>query len=121
MRIHVLSDLHTEFAPFELPDTAADVLVLAGDVGTGMRGLEPARGWARDRLTVYVAGNHEYYREAIPRLTEKLRAAARESGVHFLEDEAVVLSGVGSWAARCGRTSTCSAPLWRPATPRGRQ
>ncbi|HEX7240133.1 MAG TPA: metallophosphoesterase, partial [Longimicrobiaceae bacterium] len=49
---------------------------------------------ARERPVVYVAGNHEYYREAIPRLTGRLREAAGLWGVHFLEDAAVVLGGV---------------------------
>jgi predicted phosphodiesterase len=93
MKIHVLSDLHTEFAPFDLPDTGADVLVLAGDVGVGMRGLALAREWARGRPVVYVAGNHEYYREAIPTLTERLETESEGSGVHFLENRAVVIGG----------------------------
>lgn len=93
MKVHLLSDLHTEFAPFEPPETDADVLVLAGDVGTGMRGLELAREWSRGRPVVYVAGNHEFYGEAIPRLSEKLRTAAEGTGVHVLEDREVVLHG----------------------------
>jgi predicted phosphodiesterase len=94
MKLHVLSDLHTEFAPFELPSTDADVLVLAGDVGTGLGGLELAAEWARVRPVVYVAGNHEYYRQAIPRLTRRLSAEAKGTGVHFLEDRAVEVGGV---------------------------
>jgi len=34
MKIHVLSDLHTEFADFVPPETDADVVVLAGDIGS---------------------------------------------------------------------------------------
>ncbi len=94
MKLHVLSDLHTEFAPFDPPETDADVLVLAGDVGVGMRGLALAREWARGRPVVYVAGNHEYYREAIPTLTERLAAESADSGVHFLENRAVEIGGV---------------------------
>ena len=40
MKLHVLSDLHTEFAAFDLPETGADVVILAGDVGVGSGGLE---------------------------------------------------------------------------------
>jgi predicted phosphohydrolase len=94
MRIHVLSDLHTEFAPFAPPPVEADVVVLAGDVGTGMKGLALARDWFPGTPVVYVAGNHEYYRESIPHLTEKIRDAAEGTNVHFLEDRAVVLGGV---------------------------
>ena len=40
MKLHVLSDLHTEFADFSPPETDADVVVLAGDIGVGLRGVE---------------------------------------------------------------------------------
>jgi len=93
MKLHVLSDLHTEFAPFDMPETDADVLVLAGDVGVGRRGLARAREWARDRPVVYVAGNHEHYREAVPAFTERLTAESAGSGVHFLENRAVEIGG----------------------------
>jgi hypothetical protein len=43
---------------------------------------------------LYVAGNHEFYGEAIPRHLRKLEDAAAGSTVHFLENRAVVLGGV---------------------------
>lgn len=94
MKIHVLSDLHTEFEPFDPPATDADVVVLAGDVAVGMAGLEAARDWFPDTPVVYVAGNHEHYREAIPRLAVRMGAAARDAGIHFLENAATVIGGV---------------------------
>jgi predicted phosphodiesterase len=93
MKIHLLSDLHTEFAPFQPPATDADVVVLAGDVGVGTRAVGAIREWFPDRPVVYVAGNHEFYREAIPRLSEKLAAATEGSGIHYLENRAVVIGG----------------------------
>ncbi len=94
MKLHLLSDLHLEFRPYDEPAPAVDVVVLAGDVGVGTRGLEWARRHWPDTPVVYVAGNHEYYGEVLPRLTEKLRWQGREHGVHFLEDEAVEIGGV---------------------------
>lgn len=41
MKLHILNDLHIEFADFDIPDTEADVIVLAGDIGDGSGGL----GW----------------------------------------------------------------------------
>lgn len=38
MKLHVLGDLHTEFAEFSPPDSDADVVVLAGDIGAGLGG-----------------------------------------------------------------------------------
>lgn len=94
MKIHVLSDLHTEFAPFDPPDTEADLVVLAGDTSTGTRGIELAREWFAGRPVLYVAGNHEYYRESTPRLNRKLAEAARAAGIHFLENGETVVCGV---------------------------
>ena len=36
MKLHILSDLHTEFDDFDPPETGADVVVLAGDIGVGL-------------------------------------------------------------------------------------
>ena len=94
MKIHVLSDLHCEFAPFDPPETDADVVVLAGDTNTGTRGVELARGWFPDRPVIYIAGNHEYYGESSPRLLRKLAEAARGSCVRFMENGQVLLGGV---------------------------
>lgn len=52
MKLHILSDLPIEFAHFELPETDADVIVLAGDVGVGMTGVECTRFVSFDLTTV---------------------------------------------------------------------
>jgi len=94
MRIHVLSDLHLEFGRFDPPEIDADVIVLAGDIDLGVRGVH----WARSRFektpVIYVPGNHEYYGHAIPRLDEKLLEEAESSNVHVLNDKAITISGV---------------------------
>ena len=93
MRIRILSDLHREFGKVDLPNIAADVVVLAGDIDRSTRGVT----WARQRFpetpVLYVAGNHEHYDERIGRLTEKLREAAAGSNVHILENETFELNG----------------------------
>ena len=40
MSIHLLSDLHLEFAPFVPPRPEVDCVVLAGDIGTNVHLLE---------------------------------------------------------------------------------
>jgi len=91
VKLHILSDLHTEFGPVAVPRTAADVVVLAGDTGIHKSGLR----WASEHFSgctvVYVAGNHEYYGETLPNRTHRLRDEARASGVHLLENESLVL------------------------------
>jgi hypothetical protein len=90
MRIAYLSDLHMEFEagpgvamPFD-PDVAlapaadADLIVLAGDVDIGERGVERADTIAGHTglPTVYVAGNHEAYGHDLVQLEPRLRRAA---------------------------------------------
>jgi hypothetical protein len=94
VRLHVVSDLHVEFGAFELPATDADAVVLADDTGLGLAGVRLARRWSRGRPVLFVAGNHEYYRHALPPLTAELRAAAKGTAVHALENDEVVLDGV---------------------------
>ena len=94
MRIRVLSDLHMEFAPFYAPPADADVVVLAGDVAPGLRGLEWARSAFGGAPVVYVAGNHEFYCHATPKLADDLAREAEGSPVHVLENAEVVTGGV---------------------------
>ena len=94
MRLHVLSDLHLERGGFALPEVDADVLILAGDVATGIDGVEWARQHAGGRPVLYIAGNHEFYGHEFPALITGLREAARGSPVHVLEDDELVIDGV---------------------------
>jgi predicted phosphodiesterase len=94
MRLHVLSDLHLERGIGEVPRVDADVVVLAGDIAIGTRGVEWARRWAGDVPVVYVAGNHEFYGHSIAALTDDLRHAADGSSVHVLENDELILGGV---------------------------
>jgi predicted phosphodiesterase len=94
VRLHVLSDLHMEHGSEPPPPTDADLVVLAGDIGRGTRGVEWAREWAGDLPVLYVAGNHEFYGHAIPSLIAELRAAADGSGVQILENDEVAVDGV---------------------------
>jgi predicted phosphodiesterase len=94
MRLHVLSDLHLEQQSPAPQAIDADVVVLAGDVATGARGVDWARRWAGGRPVLYVAGNHEFYGHAVPDLIGELRQAAAGSSVHVLENDELVLDGI---------------------------
>jgi predicted phosphodiesterase len=94
VRLHVLSDLHLEHAPFAVPEVDADVVVLAGDVAPGSAGIEWMRRYLEGRPILYVAGNHEFYGHDLPGLTSRLRDAARGSAINVLENDAVVINGV---------------------------
>ena len=94
MLLHILSDLHVEFETFEPPQVDCDVVVLAGDIHVGNKGLR----WAIEKFphvpVIYVLGNHEYYGKALPKLTETLKQEARDSNVHILENDKLVVDDV---------------------------
>ena len=92
MKLHILSDLHTEFADFDPPATAADVVVLAGDIGVGTGGIDWAAQQFPESPVIYVPGNHEYYGQDIGS-TEWLAAAA-PANIHVLSDAAFELDGI---------------------------
>lgn len=94
MRLHILSDLHMEFAPFAAPKVDADVIVLAGDVDMGLKGMKWARKQWPDTPVIYVLGNHEFYREELPTLSDRLRRLCGETSIHLLENDVVEIGGL---------------------------
>jgi predicted phosphodiesterase len=84
MRIAVYSDLHREVSPFQPPHLDTDVVVLAGDIDNGARGVQWAKD-AFDRPVLYVAGNHEYYDGEYYEVQRALALAAHGSRVHVLD------------------------------------
>jgi Icc-related predicted phosphoesterase len=93
MRLHILSDIHLEFADYTIAKTDADLTVLAGDIHAKLKGIK----WIRERLAhkrvLYVCGNHEFYGEKFPRLIDKIRIEANGSCICFLENEGVEIDG----------------------------
>lgn len=88
MRIQLASDLHLEHLENFFPGTptispahGADLLVLAGDIGRGVRALNLFRNWPVPVL--YVAGNHEAYGAVWADTINALREAARNTSVRF--------------------------------------
>lgn len=94
MKLLILSDLHNEFEPFVPVSTEADVVILAGDIGTKARSVKWAASAFGSLPVVMVAGNHDLWGSAIPRGYEKMQEAARGTNVHFLQNEQVVIDGV---------------------------
>lgn len=92
MKLHILSDLHTEFADFSPPDSGADVVILAGDIGVGLAGIEWAAGKFPKTPVVYVPGNHEYYRHDIGLTDDLIRQSPKN--IHVLNNARIVLNGV---------------------------
>ena len=99
MNIQLLSDLHLEAQPHWQPAPApgADVLVLAGDVGSyqatsqlvdedfGLARFSPLQGWPTP--VIFVPGNHEYDGLDFDTTHARLRATCERLGLIWLERE----------------------------------
>ncbi|MDO9519354.1 MAG: metallophosphoesterase [Pseudohongiella sp.] len=94
MKIRLYSDLHLEFGPFDPPEENADVVVLAGDIHVGVKGIEWAINQNFGCPVLYVLGNHEYYGQSYPSLIGKAKAAAAGTTIHVLENESVEIDGI---------------------------
>lgn len=94
MRIQIISDLHQEFGSTELFFGNADIVVLAGDVNLGTKGVEWIKETIADKPVIYVLGNHEYYKGSYPKTLNKIKSAAQNSNVFVLEDSFVDIENV---------------------------
>lgn len=94
MRLLVLSDLHLEFGDFAPAGVAYDAVIVAGDVAEGLRGVEWLRKTFPSRPVFYVLGNHEFYKQTLQRLIEKVRAATTGTNIQLLERDRVEFGGV---------------------------
>lgn len=93
MRIQILSDIHLEANPCDIP-VVGDAIVLAGDIHTGTGGIAWAAKHFAGRQVLYVAGNHEFYGRLFPDLLSDLRSEAAGSNVAFLENGVFIKDGV---------------------------
>jgi len=98
MKIQLFSDLHLEIQGFySIEDIDTDVIILAGDISVGLKGLEWAIGESKrlHKPVIYVAGNHEFYRHHYQTLLEEFRILAETCpSVYFLEKDEVMIEGV---------------------------
>lgn len=109
MNIQLLSDLHLESNPNFIPSAAhgADVLVLAGDIGSyqtgsalalagdadfGLARFSPRHGWPTPVL--FVPGNHEYDGLDFDDAHARLQETCARLDITWLEREVVQLGGV---------------------------
>ena len=116
MIVQIASDLHLEaLEPPHLPGPEAftpaaerDVLVLAGDIGTGTLALEFIERELERSPVIYVPGNHEYYGKQPRAVIEAdwRRLAGEHDSLHYLLAEGVEIDGLRFWG-----TPWCS-DLW---------
>jgi len=109
MNLQLLSDLHLEAHPHFQPTPApgADVLVLAGDIGSYQEGgLLQEEYFGLERFSplpqfsawpcpvIFVPGNHEYDMQDWDMAHDRLRRVCDALGIIWLERESLVLQGV---------------------------
>lgn len=94
MKIQVISDLHQEFGVTDLAFDNSDVVVLAGDVNLGTKGVDWIKSHIRNKPVIYVLGNHEYYKGSYPKTLNKIKEAAKDSNIFVLEDSFVDIEGI---------------------------
>lgn len=106
MKLQLLSDLHLESHPnFRAePLPGADMLILAGDIGSYQQGsrltdsdfglgrFSPRNGWPVP--AIYVPGNHEYDNVDFDETHQRLRALCDELDIIWLERETRVIEGI---------------------------
>ena len=106
MKIQLLSDLHLEAHPHwkAEPALGADLLVLAGDIGSyqpgsqlgdsdfGLGQFSPHNGWPTP--VIFVPGNHEYDGMDFDEAHTRLRETCARLGLLWLERETLVMEGV---------------------------
>lgn len=106
MKLQLLSDLHLESDPsfVATPAPGADLLVLAGDVGSyqagsrlggrdyGLARFSPRNGWPTP--VVYVPGNHEYDADDFDDVHLRLQALCASLDIHWLERETLILGDI---------------------------
>jgi len=93
MNILIYSDLHVESDNFQPPkNQVADIVVLAGDIGEGFKGLCWAEKHFPDTPVVYVPGNLEFYYHDLDMIDE-LRARA-PSNIYVLHNNVAQINGV---------------------------
>jgi hypothetical protein len=111
MKIQLLSDLHLEAHPHwrARPAPGADLLVLAGDIGSyqagsllgdadfGLGQFSKAAGWPVP--VVFVPGNHEYDGLDFDLAHARLRASCERLGLLWLERQTLH----GPWSDQAGR------------------
>ena len=88
--IQLLSDLHLDIHEDhpDIPETDADLIILAGDISEGLLGINWAKTQA-DHLQkpiLYLTGNHEYYREDGTQFDVTLKQTVDDHPwVHFMQ------------------------------------
>lgn len=107
LKIKVISDLHLEFAPINVPYNGEDILVLAGDISPSVDSvfsfIEEYMTTNTNTQILLILGNHDYFGSNIfERINYYRDNCSAIDRLHFLQDSSVVISGY----------RFCGATMW---------
>jgi len=96
MKLRVWSDVHLEFGMFnytKLPEDKDTILLLAGDIHTGINAVQFVSDCCvQFKEVVYIHGNHEYYHNDILSICDFWKEIELHTqNFHFLNNEAIVI------------------------------
>ena len=94
MKIQIISDLHQEFGFMGMNFDMADLIIFAGDIHVGTKGIEWMLKQVSSTPIIYVLGNHEHYKGSYPKTLHKIKNLAENSNIHVLENESVDVEGI---------------------------
>lgn len=92
MKLNVLSDLHLSLGALPIPETDADVVILAGDIARPREAVSWASGFAKPVL--YVPGNHEFYGGSLAGTVAELKRLSAGTGIRLLDNDEAIIDGV---------------------------
>lgn len=74
MRAQIISDLHQEFGFTDISFEEVDLVILAGDINLGTKGIEWIKSTLSEVPVIYVLGNHEYYKGSNSKTLHTIRS-----------------------------------------------
>ncbi len=96
-KIRVMSDLHLDFQNYDYVPEDEDILVLAGDIAEGIRGI----AWIARKIpgnipVLYVLGNHEYYNQNMKVLPGTIQKIIDDEcpNVHLLDNNTFIFNDI---------------------------
>nr|WP_321451341.1 metallophosphoesterase [uncultured Carboxylicivirga sp.] len=94
MKIQIISDIHQEFGFNQFSFDNADIVVFAGDIDLGVKGISWMVKEISNKPVIYVLGNHEYYKGSYPKTLLKIKEFAKGTNIHVLENESIEIDGI---------------------------
>lgn len=94
MKIQIISDIHQEFGFNQFSFDNADIVVFAGDINLGVKGINWMLKEISNKPVIYVLGNHEYYKGSYPKTLLKIKEVGKGTNIHVLENESIEIDGI---------------------------